>query len=373
MGEARGLPYAGQSIRAVLFQMMDNGVGAPHKYYGAGHHDVELDFYPQHQEVANVPDGHDDDIERYLGDRGDEVRHACREKCVVEVGLVGREGAFAVEDPHGHNPEGVENGHAEYCQGQRHHAAAVGIHERIGRGTAAEKVDAEPRHQDSKNHGAGIADEHAREVAENVVEEEGQQRAHHHEGQHGVAVIAHPIEGVSEETAAHYAEAAAEAVYSVYHIEGVDDAHAAYHGEHHAEIPAEAAHAPEAVERIHAEVGGEDDGEHGKYFQEEPLQGRESADIVDGAHVEHQRHRYQHGKYGREVHTQGQRQYGRGAAQPYEDSEHHGYASKNRHRHFLKLAGIRIIHKVFVFGNGQDLEIHHLHSHQGRQSQRYNE
>lgn len=127
------------------------------------------------------PDKGDNEVHDEDGDGGAEVGEAHVDEEVVEVRLVGSEGRVAPHDPCHHDAQGVEDGDAEDRECECGQADATGFQLRC----AFERhgSEGENSHEESQHHGASVADEHLRLVAEDVVQEERYQCARHDDGQ----------------------------------------------------------------------------------------------------------------------------------------------------------------------------------------------
>lgn len=62
-------------------------------------------------------------------------------------------------------------------------------------------LDDVPGHEYAHGHGASIANEHLGSLAQNIVNEEGNQGACKHEGEHGIGIVVGTVHGDAEHDA----------------------------------------------------------------------------------------------------------------------------------------------------------------------------
>ena len=288
-------------------------------------------------------------------------------ECMVEVDLVRMERTLATEYPLAHDPDSVEHRHAH---DGKHHSDQVGVlrHCDEAQGSVApEDADREPSHDHSDHHGPRITEEHPALLSEDIVEQEGQSRGSRREGKHGVGNISDFHEHAAENQAAHYAEAAAEAVHPIDHVDGIDYSHPGENGQGHGKPPAERPDAPQSMETVDAASSGIDQPQDSQDLDYETGLRSESDDIVDSPGVEHHDHRTKDRRHGFKDRS-GQDEIGRCAGKgPGSQPEEHGNPSQDRHRQLLQLAGIRVVNYHFLLRDLQDLEINPLDRQERRQ------
>ena len=149
------------------------GICAPHKNGSYKHNGVELAVQGSSKTDREIPNGHYGNIDKYLGESCYAVAYSYANKSVMQMGLVGTEGALAMEDAHGHDTEcvGNRNGEDSHYHGGRtvciikNHASSGIVH----------GAHDEPRHEDAHDHRTSIAYEHAALIAEYIMYKEQEQ------------------------------------------------------------------------------------------------------------------------------------------------------------------------------------------------------
>ncbi len=98
-------------------------------------------------------------------------------------------------------------------------------------------LDDVPGHQNAHGHGACITDEHLGVLAQDIVDEEGDQGACKHEGKHGIGIVVCTVHSNTEHQTEGDAEATGKAINAVDHIHGIDDAHTCKDSEGYTNLP----------------------------------------------------------------------------------------------------------------------------------------
>ena len=204
------------------------------------------------------------------------------------MGLVGTEGALAMEDAHGHDTEcvGNRNGEDSHYHGGRtvciikNHASSGIVH----------GAHDEPRHEDAHNHRTGIAYEHTTLIAEYIMYKEQEQRRCYGECQHGIHIVANTEELKAEEHAACYAQAGGKTVDAIHHVDGIDNAHSCKDGEWNSHYRGDIVNAPQAVKGVHTDARGVYQTQDNEYLYEETRLGGEAHDVVHATDIKHDTH-----------------------------------------------------------------------------------
>lgn len=204
----------------------------------------------------DYPNANHEQVDGDLTGRSDRMTHPHADKHMMQMCLVGMEGALAVNNTHEHHPDSVEDGDAEDSQGQGNQVGVV-AKEGLPKGNIAiQQGDDKPREEHAHHHGTRIADEHTAAVAKHIMEKERHEGGDHNKSQNGVNQIASQQERQAKQNAATDAKPTAQPIDTVNHIDGVDDAHAAKNGKRYGNPPIEAFNTPKTMTRIDAETRG---------------------------------------------------------------------------------------------------------------------
>ena len=230
-----------------------------------------------------------------------------------------------------HNAKRVANGYGKNGEGESNDAELMPFHitHPLVVVVRTEHLDDVPGHEDAHGHGACIANEHLRCLAEDVVDEEGNECACEDKGEHGVRVVVCLDHSDAEHDAEGDAESAGEAVHTVNHVHGVNDAYSGKDGKGHGNVPRERLDAPKSVEAVDAGAAAVDDAEDGEHFDDDAVAGREVDDVIDGAYIEHHAHGEDDGEDVAVVADDG------GEKRAADDAEEDGNASHYRDGLFL--------------------------------------
>jgi len=310
--------------------------------------DIELPVDTGAELVAEIPDEDIAEVEQEDGDGGADMGVAHGDEEVVEVGLVGMEGGDTSQDAHAHDTDGVEHGDGEDGQRQGHETHAPRLVEGAV-GIGLQHIEHEDAHDDTHHEGAAITDKHLTGEAEDIVQEEGNQRGGTDAGEHDHGDITGDIEDDTEDEAGHDAVAAAVAVDTVDEVDGIDEAYNGDDGEGKGDLEVDEVVAPQAVEVVDAVVAGvhQHDG-NGNLHQETEV-GGDLDDVVDSADIQH----HEHGEHdGEEVAAVEEEP---ADNQRHQDAEHDGDATQHGDGDALQLTGIGVVDDVFQQCYTQDL------------------
>ena len=92
--------------------------GAPYEEHTEENGYIELHVHTHAASVGDVPEDDDEDVEDDLEQGGHEMACTGTEQHVVQVGVVGMEGALVSEEAASHDTEGVEDGYAADAEHQ---------------------------------------------------------------------------------------------------------------------------------------------------------------------------------------------------------------------------------------------------------------
>ena len=311
-------------------------------------HHVELQLYGGPEAPACEPDGNDKDIPENFRHGRTYMGEPALEEHVMEVGLVRTEGRGAAQDPAGHDPQRVEDRNGQYrqCEGDE---AEVVVGNESERRIAFEHADDEIGHDRAHHQRTAVAQKHFGLVAEDVVQEEGNQGAGKYRGERGAFLVARPDRHRTESDTCHDAIARTEAVHAVDEVDGVDDAHAGEDRQRDRDPVGNGVDTPQTVEIVDVSRTAVDEQHDDKHLHAKSEKRRQGEDVVHRSDAEHEGK----GAYDRE-HFRGFELDTRNQ-QRHDDAEEHGYPSQARHRNLLQLACIRIVGNIFQNGDPVDV------------------
>ena len=358
---------AAERLGRATLEQPHAAVDAPREEEPRQRHQPHLPLGRQAAAGRAGPQQHDQRVARQHEKGRDDVRVAHLDEEVVEVRLVGMERRLSAQHAHAHDAHRVEHGNRKHGQRESHDREAAGV-EQLSDLRRLHGPHDEHRHHHAHDERAAVADIHFRPEAEDVVHEEGDERADRGERQHAERQAAAAAqEHGAEYEAGHDAEARREAVHTVDQVQGIDDAHACEDRERHRDRAGQAPHAPQTVEVVQTVVAREDQQAHGEDLRHETRGGTQVQNVVHRTRIEHDHHGGNHHEERRAVahHIEN------GRAEDNAEEDQH--TAQNRHGLLLELAGIGLVHDLLELGDPHDVRMHEPHrderDHEGRQDE----
>lgn len=304
-------------------------------------HDIQLYVDRAARHVANPPAQHHKEVQRHDRKRRRGMRAAQADEHVVQVRLVGMERRLALQNARRHHSQRIENRDRQHRQ-RKGNQPDIGRIINLAHRAVAQDPDHEDRHDDSHDQRPAVTDEHLRTLAENVVEEERNQRSGCHDSQHAHRPIPHVPEHHTEKEARQDAVARREAVYPIDQVDGIDDAHGRKDRQRNGHSLRDLIKAPQPVEVIQGVTSDENQQQNRADLDQESQGRRKIEDVIHRAGIEHDHHRNDNDEELGAVagYT--------GTAQTDDRSEEDGDTAQNGSRTTLQFAGIGIVDDVLV-------------------------
>ena len=209
-------------------------------------------------------------------------------------------------------------------------------------GAVRQRPHHEDRDDDSHDQRAAVADEHLRGLAEQVMEEEGDERSGSHHGQHGQHPIPDMPEQQPEKEARQNAVARRQSVYAVHQIDAVDDAHGRHDRQRHGHILRDLMNAPQSMKVIQTVAADINQQQYREDLDHKTQRRREIEDVVQRSGVEHDHHRHHDDEQLGTVTADA------GDSQTDDRSEEDGNTAQHGYRFALQLPRIGIVDDVLV-------------------------
>ena len=307
-------------------------------------HDIQLGINRAARLVADPPAQHHKEIQdqNRKGRRG--MRASQADEHVVQVRLVRVERRLALQDARRHHTERIEDRNGQDRQRKGNQSDICRIINLAHR-AVAQNPDHEDRHDNTHDQRPAVTDEHLRTLAEDIVEEERNQRSGGHDGQHTHRPIPHIPEHHPKEQACQDAVARREAVYPVDQVDGIDDAHGRKDRQRNGHPVRNLIEAPQSVKVIQGISSDENQQQNRADLDQEPQDRRKIEDVIHRAGIEHNHHRDDDDEEFGAVASY------TGTAQPDDRSEEEGNTAQNGSRTTLQFAGIGIVDDVLVEGD----------------------
>lgn len=323
---------------------------------------IELDLDRGSEAPAGEPDGEDEDAQEDLRQGGAHMGEVEPEKQVVEVRFVRTEGRGAPQDAAGHDPQRVEDRDDQHRQDEGDEAE-VAVRDERERRIALEQADDEIGHDHAHHQRASVAQEHFGLVAEDVVDEEGDQGAGEYRGERGAFLVARPDGHHAEGDAGRDAVARAEAVHAVDEVDGVDDARAGEDRQRNGDPVGNGVDAPQTVKVVDVSRTAVNEQHEDQNLHEQAEKGRKGEYVVHRSDVEHQGEGAHDREHFRRLEFDACDQ------QRHDDAEEHRHAPQTGHGDLLQLAGVRIVGNVFQDGDSVDVSKNPPGAQHGRDEQ----
>lgn len=315
------------------------------RYQDAQHqHDIQLYVDRTAHHVADPPAQHHKEVQRHDRKRRRGMRAAQADEHVVQVRLVGMERRLALQNARRHHSQRIENRDRQHRQ-RKGNQPDIGRIIHLAQRTVLQNPHHEDRHDDSHDQRSAVTDEHLRGLAEQVVEEEGDERTGGHHGQHGHHPVADIPEHHPEKEARQNAVARRESVHAVNQVDGVDDAHGRKDRQRNGCPARNLVDTPQSVEIVQAVVSDEDQQQHRTDLDQEAKPRRKIQNIVQRSGVEHDHHRHDDDEQLGTVTADA------GNPQPDNRSEEDGDTAQHGRGFALQLARVGIVDNVLVEGN----------------------
>lgn len=307
-------------------------------------HDIQLDINRAAGHVADPPAQHHEEIQDQNRKGRGGMRASQADEHVVQVRLVRVKWRLTLQDACRHHAERIEDRNGQNRQGKGDQSDIYSIINLAHR-AVAQNPDHEDRHDNTHDQRPAVTDEHLRTLAEDIVEEERNQRSGSHDGQHTHRPIPHVPEHHTEEKARQDAVARREAVYPVDQVDGIDDAHGRKDRQRNGHPLRNLIEAPQSVEVIQGVSSDENQQQNRADLDQEPQRRRKIEDVIHRAGIEHDHHRNDDDEELGAVagYT--------GTTQSDNRSEEDGNTAQNGSRPTLQFAGIRIVDDVLVEGD----------------------
>lgn len=254
-------------------------------------HDVQLHVDRAARQVADPTAQHDKQIEQQNGQCRGGMRAAQTDEHVVQVRLVRMERRLVLQNAGNHHTKRIEDRDSQNGQHKGNQPDVLRIVD-LTHGAVRQGPHDEDRDDDSHDQRAAVADEHLRALAEQVMEEEGDERTGSHYGQHGQHPVSDMPEQQAEKEARQNAVARRETVHTIHQIDSVDNAHCSHHRQRHGHVLRDLVNTPQPVEIVQAVAADIDQQQHREDLDQKTQCRREIEDVVQRSGVEHDHHRH---------------------------------------------------------------------------------
>lgn len=269
---------------------------------------------------------------------------------VVQVRLVGMERGLALQDAGRHHTQRIENRNRQHRQCKGHKSQILlGMHHVLG--VVLQQPHDEYRHDDAHHERPAVSDEHLRRLAEDIVEEERNERPCGYGRQNSHDRIVGQPEHHPELDTRHDAVARRKPVHTVDQVDGIDDAYGSEHRQRDGDTTGNLSKTPKPVKIIQHVTSDKDQQQDGADLDQKAQCRGEVEDIIERPGIEHDHHGDHYNEQVRTVAGD------TGAPQSDHRTEKHGNAAQNGNRLALKFPGIGIIHDVLVEGNGNQSRV----------------
>lgn len=307
-------------------------------------HDIQLYVDRAARHVADPPAQHHKEVQRHDRKRRRGMRAAQADEHVVQVRLVGMERRLALCHARRHHSQRIENRDRQHRQ-RKGNQPDIGRIIHLAQRTVLQNPHHEDRHDDSHDQRSAVADEHLRTLAEDVVEEERNQRTGRHNGQDHHHPIPHIPEHHAEKQARQNAVARRKAIHSVNQVDGVDDPHGRKDRQRNSHPLWNLINTPQSVEIVQSVPSDKDQQQHRSDLDQKAKARREIQNVIHRSGIEHDHHRHDDDEQVGTVATK--------ACTPQTDDrpEEDGDSTQHGCRSALQLAGVGVVHDVLVEGN----------------------
>lgn len=307
-----------------------------------GQNNIQLHVDRGAAHVENPPHQNDKSIHQEDRHGRCDMRASELDEDMVQVGFVGLERGVPLEDARRHHTQRIEHRNGQHGQREGHKAEirVVELHIFGARSTLLKGADYEYRHNDTHDKRAAVADEHFRSAAENIVEEERDQRPRSHGGQNGHRDIARQEKECAEHQTRRSAISRRKAVHAVDKVDGVDDAHRCKHRKWYGNPSGHLLQAPQTLKIVQNIITDEDQHQNDHYLYNKSQRGGQTENVVHRTDVEHRHHGHEHhrkvGAVGPYTH----------AANTYGHAEEYRHATQNGHRLALQFTRVGFVDNI---------------------------